>query len=241
MKALIFAAGLGTRLRPLTNNLPKALVLLSGKPLLEHVITKLQKEGINDFVINVHHFADKITDFLKKNNNFGANILISDETDMILETGGGLKKASKFFSQNEDFIVYNVDIFSDINIKQLTDFHRNNNSLATLVMQKRQSNRRLVFDENNYLCSWENIATGEIKQARNPKGNTKSLAFCGIHIINSKIFNLISETGKFSIIDVYLRLAKDYKISSFEYDFSYWFDLGKPKNLEECSKLMNNG
>ena len=151
-----------------------------------------------------------------------------------------MKKASKFFSENEDFIVYNVDIFSDTNIKQLIDYHKYNNSIATLIMQKRQSNRRLVFDENNYLCSWENIATGEVKQARNPKGHTKSLAFCGIHIINSKIFNLISETGKFSIIDVYLRLAKNYKISSFEYNFSYWFDLGKPENLEECSKLINN-
>lgn len=239
MKALIFAAGLGTRLRPLTNTIPKALVKLSGKPLLEHVIKKMQAEGINDFIINVHHFADKIIDFLKANNNFGANITISDETDMILETGGGLKKTAGYFSDNENFIVYNVDIYSDINFRQLLEYHTNNKSLATLVMQKRESDRRLVFDENNYLCKWENIKTGEIKLARKPVGELKSLAFCGIHVINSKIFKLITEKGNFSIIELYLRLTKEHKIQSFEYNFSYWFDLGKPENLKDCNSFIS--
>ncbi len=237
---MIFAAGLGTRLQGITKNTPKALVKVLGKPMLEHVINKLKCEGINEFVINVHHYADQINKFLDKNNNFDSKIYISDETNLLLETGGGLKKAEKYLSGNGNFLVYNVDIFSDVDIKKLILAHKQNNSLATLAVNKRESSRRLLFDEENYLCEWENITTGERKPARKPKGKLNALAFSGIHIINPRIFNLITETGKFSIIDVYLRLAKNYKISSFSFESEYWFDLGKPENIKQVELYLSN-
>ena len=238
MKVMIFAAGLGTRLKPLTDNKPKALVELNGKPILEHLILRLKKQGFNNFVINVHHFADQIESFLKKNNNFNANIEISDERKQLLETGGGLLKAKRFLESSEIFIIHNADIFCDIDLNSLIEQHLKNNALATLAVQKRDSSRKLLFDEKNYLCQWKNIKTNKIKEARIPVGSLTERSFSGIHIINSNIFKFIIEKGKFSIIDLYLRLSKDHKISAFETKHNYWFDLGKPENILEAEKSL---
>jgi len=238
MKAMIFAAGLGTRLKNLTEEKPKALVEFMGKPMLEHVILKLIDAGINDFVINVHHFADKIESFLKTNKNFNVNIEISDERDSLLDTGGAVLHAKKLLENTEYFLIHNTDIISDINIHNLIECHKKSESIATLAVQKRNSSRKLVFNEENFLCMWRDIHKQEIKIARNTTKKLTDWSFCGIHVINSSIFKYINEKGKFSIIDLYLRLAKDHKISSFISDHSYWFDLGKTENIEEAEKLL---
>jgi len=240
MKILIFAAGLGTRLKHLTKDKPKALVEFNGKTILEHLILNLKSQGFNDFVINVHHFADKIENFLKENNNFNSNIEISDEREMLLETGGGLLKAKKFLSSSENFIIYNADIFSDINLKELVSEHKKNNALATLTVQERETSRKLLFNEENELCQWKNYDTNEVKEAKKTEDELKSWAFTGIHIISNEIFNHITEIGKFSIIDLYLRLAKNHKISAYKSAYSYWFDLGKPENIIEAETYINN-
>ena len=238
MKVMIFAAGLGTRLGPLTDNKPKALVELNGVPLLEHLILKLKNQGFNDFVINVHHFADQIETFLEKNNNFDSKIEISDERNLLLETGGAILKAEKNLEVSSLFMIHNADIITDIDLNELIEQHRMNNALVTLAVQKRDSSRKLFFDEKNYLCQWKNINTNKIKKARIPVGSMTGLSFSGIHIINSNIFKLITERGKFSIIDLYLRLAENHKISAFETNHSYWYDLGKPENISEAEKSL---
>jgi len=232
MKVLIFAAGLGTRLKYLTKNKPKALVEFNGKPILEHLILNLKSQGFNDFVINVHHFADQIENFLKENNNFNSNIEISDEREMLLETGGGLLKAKKFLINSDNFIIYNADIFSDINLKKLIKKHKENKAIATLAVQERDTSRKLLFNEENELCQWKNFATNEVKTAKETKSKLTAWSFTGIHIVNNQIFNHITETGKFSIIDLYLRLAKKHKISAYKANNTFWFDLGKPENIK---------
>jgi len=238
MKVLIFAAGLGTRLKHLTKDKPKALVKFNGKPILEHLILNLKSQGFNDFVINVHHFADQIEGFLIKNNNFNSNIKISNEREILLETGGGLLKAKNLLIDSEDFIIYNADIYSDINLKKLVSAHKKNKALATLVVQDRETQRKLLFNKENKLCQWKNYETNEVKEVKKTKGTLKAWAFTGIHIINNEIFEYITETGKFSIIDLYLRLAKHHKISAYKSNNLYWFDLGKPENIIEAETYI---
>lgn len=238
MKALIFAAGLGTRLYPITRDIPKALAKVGGKPLLEITINRLKKIGIEDVIINVHHFAGQIVDFLHSKNNFGINVSISDESDLLLDTGGGLLKTAWFFSSPEPFIVHNVDVLSDIDLQELIRFHQNNSALATLAVRKRNTSRYLMFDEKNALCGWRNNKTGDTKIIH-PKENLKEMAFSGIHVIDPAIFSLIKESGTFSIIDLYLRLAKNNRISGFDHSHTYWFDLGKPENILEAEKRVS--
>ncbi|MCD6556355.1 MAG: nucleotidyltransferase family protein [Bacteroidales bacterium] len=239
-KVFILAAGLGTRLKDLTADKPKALVLVNGKPMLEHLIVKLKAQGFNNFVINVHHFADKIEDFLKKNDNFNCNIQISEERDELLDTGGALLHAKSYLEDTENILIHNVDIFSDLNLKKLIDYHQQNNALATLAVYKRNSSRKLFFDGNMQLCKWKNKNTGEVKIARTTINDLSEFAFSGLHIVNSEIFNHITETGKFSIIDLYLRLAKTKKIIASESEYSYWFDLGKPETLSKAENMLKN-
>ena len=239
-KVFILAAGLGTRLKDLTVDKPKALVLVNGKPMLEHLIVKLKAQGFNNFVINVHHFADKIEDFLKKNDNFNCNIQISEERDELLDTGGALLHAKSYLEDTENILIHNVDIFSDLNLKKLIDYHQQNNALATLAVYKRNSSRKLFFDGNMQLCEWKNKNTGEVKIARTSINKLSEFAFSGLHIVNSEIFNHITETGKFSIIDLYLRLAKTKKIIASESEYSYWFDLGKPETLSKAENMLKN-
>ncbi len=238
MKVMIFAAGLGTRLRPLTDHKPKALVEINGTPMLELLILKLKKFGFNDFVINIHHFSDQIVQFLKEKNNFNSDIAISDETDELLDTGGGILKAKDLLKSSGRFLIYNADIFCDINPGELIEYHDKHDALATLSVRNAKSNRKLIFDSNNFLCRWENNMTNEIKTARMPIGQVSAFAFNGIHVLNESIFDMITETGKFSIIDLYLRLAENNKISAFESPFTHWYDLGKPENIEQVSCFL---
>ncbi|MCX6150834.1 MAG: nucleotidyltransferase family protein [Ignavibacteriales bacterium] len=238
MKALIFAAGLGTRLKPLTDNKPKALVEVKNIPLLELAITKLKYSGIDEIIINVHHFADMIVDFLKRKNNFGINIAISDESDLLLDTGGGLKKAAWFFDNGKPFLVYNVDVFSNIDLNKLYQTQLTANSIATLAVRNRATQRYLLFDDDNILCGWKNIKTGETKIARQSSSQMHPLANSGIQIINPQIFELMPEENIFSIIELYLKLVGNYKIIAFNHDDNFWLDLGKKENLAEAEKLL---
>lgn len=238
MKAMIFAAGLGTRLRPYTETMPKALVPVAGIPMLEILIKHLQKNGINDILINVHHFAGQVIEFLKQNNNFGANISISNEDDFLLDTGGGLKKAAWFFNDKQPFLVQNVDVISDVNYMEMLGFHNSNKALATLAVCNRSTSRYFLFDKQMQLCGWENTKTEELKMARPGSENLARFAFSGIHIIDPAIFNFMDKDGKFSIVDTYLELASTNKIIGFEHNSENWVDMGKPEELTRAENIL---
>lgn len=225
---MLFAAGLGTRLASITQNLPKALVTVNGKTLLERNIAYLKTYGIDEIVINVHHFSDLIRDFLIKHNNFDIKIHISDESNALLETGGGLVKAKHYFT-NEDFVVMNVDILTQLDLQKLILFHRKHQPLVTLAVSERESSRKLMFDATMRLCGWKNFVSGE--EIINTSQVYKVLAFSGIHIINSKIFTHISETGKFSIMQSYMRLMSTHTILGFEHYDNFLIDVGKPESI----------
>lgn len=236
MKALIFAAGKGTRLKPFTDHHPKALALVNGISLLERNIKYLQSFGINDFVINIYHFGEQITDFLKKNDNFGAKIEISDEKAELLETGGGLVFAKKFLDHGEDFLIMNADILTNLNINNLTKFHKEKNDFATLAVSDRNSSRKLFFNDEMVLRGWLNVQTGEQRLAEFNKG-FKALAFSGVHCINPVIFNKIKRTGKFSIMEEYLDMMHTEKIHGFEHH-SVLVDVGRPESVAEAEKYF---
>ncbi len=231
LNAMIFAAGLGTRLKPYTDSKPKALVELAGAPLLERAILKLIELKVDRIVINVHHYADMIEGFLQKNNNFGVDIRISDEREELLDTGGGLKKAADLFIPDAPVLIYNVDVFSSLNLSELINFHKLTGALVSMVMRERTSSRYLYFNKDNQLTGWKNCKTGEVKVAREEMNESEPMAFSGIHLISPKLFPLITEEGKFSIIDLYLRLAKNEKILAFKDSSKIWTDLGKPEDL----------
>lgn len=237
MKAMILSAGLGTRLRPLTNDRPKALIEINGEPMLGKLIKRLAGSGFNELIINVHHLGDQIINFLDQNNDFGGSISISDESDLLLDTGGGLKNAQGFFADHQPFLVYNVDIFSDMNLSVLMDHHRTHKPLATLVVRDRESSRYLLFDDQMILCGWENVFTGERILARKTE-TIHRYAFSGIHVISPEIFSLITENGVFSIIEVYLRLAGEHIIQGYSENESMWIDLGKKEGLIEAEKQL---
>ncbi|MEO1263687.1 MAG: nucleotidyltransferase family protein, partial [Bacteroidota bacterium] len=236
MKSMLFAAGLGTRLRPLTNDRPKAMVQVKGKPLLQWAIEKLIASGCEEMIINVHHYAEMIIDFLRVKNNFGIDIEISDETEKILETGGGLKKAQHFFRGDAPFIICNVDILSNIDLIKFYEHHLATNALATLAIRNRSTSRYLLFDPKNRLVGWKNEKSGEIKshlrhdQINDP--SIKKLAFSGMHVLSPQIFEFMSNEDKFSIIDVYLRAMKNNLIAGYPHDQDFWLDVGKPESLK---------
>lgn len=234
MKALIFAAGKGTRLKPFTDHHPKALAKVNDVPLLERNIKYLQSYGINDFVINVHHFGNQIIEFLKDNQNFGAHIEISDEKDQLLETGGGLVFARKFLDFEEDFLILNADILTDLNITEFVKYHQEKKDFATLAVSDRKSSRKLLFNPEMVLRGWVNIDTGEQRLAEFNKG-FKPLAFSGIHCINPAIFGKIKRTGKFSIMEEYLDLMHTEKIHGFEHQAKL-IDVGRPESVLEAEK-----
>ena len=236
MKALIFAAGKGTRLKPFTDHHPKALALVNGIPLLERNIKYLQSFGINDFVINVHHFGEQIVDFLKKNDNFGAKIDISDEKDELLETGGGLVFARKFIDHGEDFLIMNADILTNLNLNYFVKSHQEKKDFATLAVSDRKSSRKLLFNPEMILKGWLNVQTGEQRLAEFNKG-FKALAFSGVHCVNSEIFNKIKRTGKFSIMEEYLDLMNLERIHGYEHSADL-IDVGKPESIAEAEKIF---
>ena len=236
MKAMIFAAGLGTRLRPLTNDRPKALVEVGGTAMLERVINRLKSHGINEIVINIHHFGEKIIDFVKQNNNFGITIHISDERDLLLDTGGGILKAQQWLDGNEPIIIHNADILTDLDLREMRQQHIESGADATILVANRNTARYFLFDNDNNLKGWTNISTGEIK----PKTLTEisqltQLAFGGVHIISPSIFNTLehySSEPKFSITPFYIDNCNSLKIKGYQPKESYqWFDIGKPETL----------
>lgn len=234
-KAVIFAAGLGTRLKPFTNNHPKALAKVNGKTLLERNIEYLKSYDITEIIINVHHFADQIIDFLELNNYFDVNLQISNESDEILETGGALVKAKELIGE-ESFLAMNVDILTDLSLEDLIQFHYQNQPLATLAVSDRESSRKLFFDKNKELKAWKNFNTNE--EIKASEEELKELAFSGIQIINPKIFNKMPKTGKFSIITTYLDLMKDEKILGFEHSSENWIDVGRAESVIEAEKIF---
>jgi NDP-sugar pyrophosphorylase family protein len=256
MKAMILAAGLGTRLRPLTDHRPKALVELSGRTLLEITLARLRTFGITEAIVNIHHFADMVTDYLKFNKNFGMRIEISRE-EVLLDTGGGLKKAAWFFledsaSLDEPFLLHNVDIISNIDLGGMLQFHKENHALATLAVQSRETSRYLLFDDHLHLrgrrtsgtanpgCAPQSSATqNSSSTASTPEVPLHALAFSGIHVISPRLIPMLTEEGVFSIIPSYLRLAtQGQKILAFRADQYYWRDLGKPADLAQAALDM---
>ena len=244
MKAMILAAGLGTRLRPLTNDRPKALVEVAGHTLLEVTLRRLSSFGVRDVIINVHHFADRILDYLKENDDFGMKIEISREDDLLLDTGGGLKKAAWFFlgdgPTGEPFLLHNVDVISSIDFACMLQFHRENDALATLAVQQRPTSRFLLFDQQNQLCGRQTGENGP-EMVRFARQST-ALAFSGIHIISPCFLQNVTEQGVFSIITTYLRLASEgRRIMAFRADNYYWRDVGKPQNITEAAEDIHSG
>lgn len=236
---MIFAAGLGTRLKPLTDHMPKALVPVAGKPMLEHVILKLIASGFDEIVINVHHFAEQIIDFLKEKNNFGIKIWISDETEELLDTGGGIKQASSLL--NEPFLVHNADILSNVDLKALYDFHLASENDATLLVSPRKTVRYLLFDQTNRLCGWINKDTLQTK----PEGfiyqpdEQQEYAFGGIHIISPSLFKYMEGwTGKFSIMDFYLQTCQKAKLGGYAKEDLQLIDIGKPDTLAQAEEFI---
>jgi mannose-1-phosphate guanylyltransferase len=240
MKAMVLAAGLGTRLRPLTNDRPKALVEVAGRTLLEITLTRLRQFGVRDAIVNVHHYADMMVDYLKSAGNFGMRLEISRE-NVLLDTGGGLKKAAWFLGEDTGnaetpFILHNVDVISNINIEHMVQVHMANNALATLAVQQRKTSRYLLFNEQLQLSGRRTVSEQQAEIVR-PSQRTSEFAFTGIHIISPRIFPLLTEEGVFSIIPAYLRLAaQGEKIMAFPADEYYWRDLGKPENIQQAEK-----
>jgi NDP-sugar pyrophosphorylase family protein len=256
MKAMILAAGLGTRLRPLTNDRPKALVEVAGRTLLEITLSRLRSFGVREVIVNVHHFADMVVEYLKKHGNFGMRIEVSRE-DVLLDTGGGLKKAAWFFLQRaaspeEAFLLHNVDVISTIDLGRMVQFHAEHSALATLAVQDRETSRYLLFDPQHQLCGRragrhgkpELLRTSSQLQSQSQpqsqsqlQSQMQALAFSGVHVISPRLLSLMTEQGAFSIVDTYLRLAaQGEKILAFRADEFYWRDLGKPENVAQAAR-----
>ncbi len=237
MKAMIFAAGLGTRLAPLTDNRPKALVPVRGRPMLEWVIRRLIAAGFDDIVINLHHHAGMISDFLKTRSNFGVSIHLSFE-DALLDTGGGIKQAAHWLKGEKAFLVHNADILSTINLKKMYDFHNQNMADVTLAVRDRKTSRYLLFDREKNLCGWESVPGKEKIITRPAIGLLARRAFCGIHVISSAMLDRFGDKTKFSIIDSYLKWAPEYKIQSYDTEDSLWADLGSPEKLRIAENVF---
>lgn len=240
MKAMVLAAGLGTRLRPLTNDRPKALVEIAGRTLLEITLTRLREFGIREVIVNVHHFADQVLEYLEARGNFGMRVEVSRE-EVLLDTGGGLKKAGWFFLEDggradEPFLLHNVDVISSIDFRAMVDAHKKAGALATLGVQERDSSRLLLFDEELRLCG-RRVGRDAGPEMVRATVEPKALAFTGVHVISPRLISLMSEDGVFSIIDVYLRMARaGAKVQGWSADAFYWRDLGKMESLVQAEK-----
>jgi len=238
MKAMIFAAGLGTRLRPLTDNRPKALVRVGGIPLLEIAIRRLRKHGFKEVVINVHHYADQIIQFLQGQGYFGLNIQISDERDLLLNTGGGLKKVADLLSGGP-FLVMNADVLTNMNFSRLINDHLTSGALATLAVRNRESSRHLLFDQNRQLVGWRHNRTGEVRMSRKlPEDAYQGFAFSGIQVIDPQLFRYFPDEEVFSTIDLFLAAAKKETILAYGHDADIWLDVGKLPAVQEAEGLL---
>jgi len=245
MKAMVLAAGLGTRLRPLTESRPKALVEVNGRTLLEITLARLRSFGISEVIVNAHHFAEMIVAYLEANQNFGMRVQVSRE-DVLLDTGGGLKKAAWFFrekatSSHEPFLLHNVDVISTIDLRRMVQFHEQAQALATLAVQDRKTSRYLLFDEQSQLCGRRSGDGQQLEMVR-PATQPKALAFSGIHVISPRLFARMTEDGAFSIVTCYLRLAAaGEKIAGFRADEYYWRDLGTADHIAQAAQDLKRG
>lgn len=245
MKGMIFAAGLGTRLRPLTDDKPKALVEVAGKPMLLHVIESFKRAGITELVVNVHHFADKIIEYLSSNSNFGLNIHISDERDCLLDTGGAILKAREWLDSSEPFLVHNADILTNLDLNALENAHIGSGAAATLVVAPRETARYLLFDKEMNLCGWTNVKTGEVLPAGVDSNSLEKLAFGGIHILSpDKIYERLSHFSsekKFSIVPFYVNNCREATIRGYLSPTPYkWIDIGRPETLAKAEEMFFN-
>ena len=238
MKAMIFAAGLGKRLGSITENLPKALVVVNGKTVLQMAVEKCSFYGFDDIIINVHHFADMVEDEVKRLNKMGFSISVSDEREMLLENGGGLYKARGFFDK-KPFLLYNVDIVSDLDLNILFRLHLEKKGLATLAVRHRPGKRFLLVDNEGQLRGWRNISTGQQILAGVKDDGLSEIAFSSMHIVEPEIFDYMHE-GIYSMIDLYLKLAPDHQIYTLKHDEGYWIDVGTPESLELVRNLLKN-
>lgn len=237
-KAMIFAAGLGSRLKPWTDSHPKAMALVNGKSLLQHNVEYLQKHYIKEVVVNVHHFAEEIIDAINNNNGWGSKITISHEVDEVLETGGGLLKASHLLAGERPVVIMNVDILTDLNLDSMIGYHQEKKPLVTLATSTRETSRYFLFDEGNNLCGWKNVKTGEVRSSPPLAGNEVQKAFSGIQIIEPRLFSLMNYTGKFSLVDVYLDLMKKNTIKAFDHSGSRFIDVGKPESISKAEVMF---
>jgi NDP-sugar pyrophosphorylase family protein len=246
MRAMILAAGLGTRLKPFTDHHPKALAIVNGKSLLQRNIEYLQQYGIYEVVVNVHHFADQIIDAVEKNNGWGSVVTISDETDEVLETGGGLVRAKNYFIEEERWILMNADILTDLPLDRMIaadeifEAKAEGDLVATLAVTNRTTSRNLIFNTAGTLCGWKNNTTSEEKWANPLKDKSTAVpkAFSGIHIVHQAFFDAVQLSGKFSMIDAYLQLAQHYAIHYFDHSDGILLDVGKPESLEKANSLF---
>jgi NDP-sugar pyrophosphorylase family protein len=236
MKGLILAAGLGTRLSPLTDELPKALIKIGNIPLIEFAVMKLIHYGFDEIIINVHHHADKIINFLNDNGNYNCQITVSDERDLLLDTGGAVKKASWFFSDGKPFLIYNCDIVTSLDLGKLYEYHLEKESLGTLAVLNRETDRCFLLDNNFQLCGWHNNKTGEKIVTAPDDRSLFPRAFSGIHVMNPILFQQFPEKNVFSLVEFYLRLTRESHINCYDHTGDKWSDIGKPASLEEfCS------
>lgn len=237
MRAMIFAAGLGTRFKPWTDKHPKALAMINNKSLLQRNIEYLQHYGITEVVVNVHHFAEQIIEAIEKNKGWGSHIMISDERNEVLETGGGLLKAKDFLISEDTFITLNADVLTNLSIHQLLSYHKQNKAFITIGMSNRTSSRNFLFDENDRLCGWQNNITGEKKIAihTNP---LRPMAYSCVAIFESNVFDVITQKGKFSLTETYLNLAPDHLIKGFDHSGDLFIDVGKPESVAFAEKMF---
>jgi mannose-1-phosphate guanylyltransferase len=240
MKAMVLAAGLGTRLRPLTDDKPKALVEVGGRTMLEITLERLRGAGVREVIVNAHYFADQLVEYLRAHENFGMHIAVSRE-DVLLDTGGGLKQAAWFFrGEDEPFLLHNVDVVSTIDLVRMVAEHRERGALATLAVRERETSRQLLFDERGLLCG-RRTGDAEAEIVRSVEA-PRPLAFCGIHVMAPRLLETMEEEGVFSIIDTYLRLAAGgERIAAFRADAYYWRDLGKPEQIAAAEKDREQG
>jgi NDP-sugar pyrophosphorylase family protein len=226
MRAMILAAGHGTRLRPLTDRIPKSLVKFHGKPLLEIIIEMLLDYGIEKIVVNVHHLADQVVEFLESRDYYNRKVLVSDETDRLMDTGGGVLKARELLDNGEPFILYNVDVYTNLDLNKLVAAHHSHNALMTIAVMRRNTSRSLLFDEQDWLTGWQNNITGEKKIIREFTGNLTDYGNSCIYVINPEFFRLVSINEPVSLTDLYLELARKYLIKGYVHNQDYWYNLG---------------
>lgn len=243
MKAMIFAAGLGTRFKPWTDTHPKALALVNGKSLLQRNIEYLQQYGITDVVVNVHHFADQIIDAVEQNKGWGSHIIISDECDEVLETGGGLLKAAPLLAGDEPFVTINVDVLTNLDLNKLLSFHKEHQSLISFAVSNRKTARNFLFDAKNKLCGWRNNTTGEEKGphlsfSEEEKQKLTERAYSCVVVFEPTVFSVIRQKGKFSLTETYLDLAKDHIILGYDHSGDRFVDVGKPESVKVAEEMF---